>query len=212
MVGRKRQGGFFVVLIVGVIFTAVGFCVVYFFGLPMLREAKASNSWPTCEGVVTVARVDSKQERRDGKTTTMYSHHVEYRYTVDDRELTGDRVWITDGNSSSNMSSFAKNTVAKYPVGMEVTVHYDPAAPAVCVLEPGTTWVTYLPLGLGGVFFGVGALLLIILIFKIVATVFFVGAAAAAYATQDSPSTNFNSGPPVGPVGDDADDGFGIGE
>jgi hypothetical protein len=209
MASVQRTGGFFAGLIFGVIFSVVGFCVVYFLGLPMLREAKASSSWPTSDGVVTVARVESKRERRDGKTRTMYSHHIEYRYTVDGQELTGDRVWTSDGGTSSSSSSFAKNTVANYPVGKEVKVHYDPAAPAVCVLEPGTTWVTYLPLILGGVFFLVGMMVLAAVVFKILAAVFFVGAAATAYATSGNSSTTGTSGPPIDASGDD---GISIGE
>lgn len=213
MVGQRRQAGFFATLIFGVIFTAVGFCVVYFLGLPMLREARASNAWPTTDGVVTVARVESKRERRDGKTKTMYWHHVEYRYAVNDEELTGDRVWITDGNSSANVSTFAKQAVASYPVGKEVTVHYDPAAPAVCVLEPGTTWTTYLPLGLGGIFFMVGVLLLGSLLFKIIAGILFVGTAATAYVSSNNASTTYSSEPPLdAPPSRGGDDGIGIGE
>ena len=89
----QKTGGFFATLIFGVIFTAIGFCVVYFVGLPMVREARASKSWPTTEGVITVSRVESRRERRDGKTKTMYSHHVEYSYNVDGRQLTGDQVY-----------------------------------------------------------------------------------------------------------------------
>jgi hypothetical protein len=143
----------------------------------------------------------------------MYSHHIEYRYTVDGQQLTGDRVWTSDGNSSSNVSTFAKNAVASYPVGKEVAVHYDPAAPAVCVLEPGTTWTTYLPLGLGGLFFMVGVLLLGSLVFKIIAGVLFVGTAAAAYVSSNNSSTTYSSEPPLNaPPSGRGDDGIGIGE
>ena len=207
---EQRQGGFFAGLIFGVICTGVGFCVVYFFGLPMLREATASSNWPTTDGVVTVARVESKRERRDGKTRTMYWHHIEYRYEVNGEKLTGDRVWTSDGGSSSSMSSFAEQAVAKYPVGREVKVHYDPAAPAVCVLEPGTTWTTYLPLGIGGVFFLVGVLLIGSLVLKIVAAMFFVGAASTAYVAQGNQATTYTSGPPLDAPPADGDDGIGI--
>jgi len=213
MAHGNRPAGFVAGLICGILFTAVGFCVVYFLGWPMLREAKASSAWPTCDGVITVARVESKQERRDGKTTTMYSHHIEYRYSVDGKELTGDRVWTSDGGTSSNMSSFAKKAVARYPVGKEVTVHYDPAAPAVCVLEPGATWVTYLPLVLGGAFFLVGLMVLVIVVFKTVAAILFVGAAATAYATSGTQTTSYSGEPPLNaPPAEGGDDGIGIGE
>ena len=212
MVSERRKAGFFGTLILGVIFTPVGFCVVYFWGLPMLREAKASADWPTVDGVITVARVESEQQTRKGKTTRMYSHHIEYRYSVDGETLTGDRVWISDGNSSSNISTIAQKAVASYPVGKEVQVHYDPAAPAVCVLEPGTTWTSYMPLGIGGLFFAIGLCLLGSLLWKIVAGIVLVGAAATTYASAGNQAKGYASDPPANAPGAGGDDGISIGE
>ncbi|MBP86930.1 MAG: hypothetical protein CMJ64_09460 [Planctomycetaceae bacterium] len=203
MVGRHRSGGFVVALVLGVVFTGVGFSVAYFLGLPMLREAKASESWPTTDGVITVARVESKQERREGKTTTMYSHHIEYRYSVNDEELTGSRVWTTDGHSSSSMSSFAKKTVQRYPVGKEVKVFYDPEAPAICALEPGTTWMTYLPLGLGGLFFVIGVLITGGILLKVVLGMLFVGVATTTFSTDSMTHGSDRSFDTSFPQGDD---------
>ena len=49
----KNIFGAFFGFIFGVVFAAIGFCVVYFFGLPIVKQAKASLEWPQVSGVIT---------------------------------------------------------------------------------------------------------------------------------------------------------------
>jgi hypothetical protein len=205
---RQRSGGFFTMLIFGPGFMVIGCLIGWFFALPMWNEAKASKEWPTADGVITVSRVQSHRNK-DGKS--MYSHEVEFKYTLDGEQHVGDRIWATDGGSSSN-SSAAHATVAMYPVGRDVTVHYDPEAPGVALLEPGTTWVNFLLLGVSAMFFLIGLLITGSLLVKIFLGTLAVGAVAGKMVSQtpqtqgneyDPSTSSFNSS--------NEDDGIGVG-
>lgn len=149
---RNIFGAFFG-FIFGVVFAAIGFCVVYFFGLPIVTQAKASLEWPQVSGVITSSKV---QSRRDDDGTS-YSSEVTYDYTVDGEKMSGETVYFGDYVSSSSRS-MASKTVRKYPVGKEIQVYYSPESPDECVIEPGTTWSSYFVLILGSIFGVVGLL------------------------------------------------------
>ena len=149
---RNIFGAFFG-FIFGLVFAAIGFCVVYFFGLPIVTQAKASLEWPQVSGVITSSTV---QSRRDDDGTS-YSSEVTYDYTVDGEKMSGETVYFGDYVSSSSRSTASK-TVRKYPVGKEIQVYYSPESPDECVIEPGTTWSSYFVLILGSIFGVVGLL------------------------------------------------------
>lgn len=48
-----------------------------------------------------------------------------------------------------SLPGFARRTAAKYPVGREVVVYYDPANPGESVLRPWS-WFHLIPLLVGG--------------------------------------------------------------
>ncbi len=206
---RNRQASPIVAFIFGAIFSTVGGGLIYFWGWPTIAEAKASRSWPSVPGTITVSRVDS---HRDSDNKTMYSHHIEYTFTIDGAQHTGDRVWVGDG-WSTNSSSGPRRTVAKYPVGSETTVYYDPKAPEMCALQIGTTWMTYLPFAFGGVFFLVGGLVVVGALLKILAAGFMIGAAATTVVGQALVPTSQNYSPPndLPHPPADGDDGIDIG-
>ncbi len=143
-------------LFIGVIFTTVGFCVMFFWGWPVLQKAKASTSWPSVKGVVTSSRVVQTR----GDKGVSYRPEVLFDYTVDGEKYSQGNVRY-DGNWSTNVTTYANRVVNKYKVGTEVNVYYDPADPFEAVLEPGTTWLSYLPIGFGAVFFLIGSGLLL---------------------------------------------------
>lgn len=205
---NKRGGGWIFAIILGPIVMLIGFAIAYFIGLPMIREARASETWPTTPGRVTTSEVRSSY--RDGKS--MYSHIIEYRYTVNDRQHIGDRVWIGPTSSSSSSKS-ADRLAATYPVGQDVEVHYNSEDHAASALHAGATFSTYIFAIVGGVFFFIGFCVTAVLVFKIVAGIFLVGAAATSFASDTSQSTSFSSHSPPGsssPPSSD-DDGIGIG-
>ena len=149
-------GSTFASVIFGVIFLVVGYFVAFTFGAPILENAKASEKWPTTEA--TIIRSDVERSRSDGKT--MYSANVEYKYVVEGEEFINDTIWFGGDYSSSSRSPHQK-TIRKYPVKKTVDVHYNPKEPATSVLEPGTSYSSYLVYGVGWLFMiiGGGALL-----------------------------------------------------
>jgi hypothetical protein len=143
-------------LILGSILAAGGFMVAFWLGKPIRDQAVASSSWSTTEGRIVRSKLE--ESRKDGKVH--YSADIGYEYDLDGRTLTGTRVWIGDGYSSSPGNEF-RAAVDRYPAGRQVKVHYDPADPAESVLEPGPTWSSSLAYLIGLGMLGVGSLVLI---------------------------------------------------
>ncbi|QDV15521.1 hypothetical protein Pan153_01350 [Gimesia panareensis] len=149
-VGRK------LVLFIGFVFIFVGYLMAYQKGLPLLERAKASKEWPTTDGVVLESKIESHHSSNSSSST--YSPKVIYRYEVEGQEFKGDTVWFGNDVSTSDRSMSSK-TVKKYPVQKNVTVYYDPAEPAVAVLEPGVFKTTYFFYLFGWLFLGLGLLM-----------------------------------------------------
>ncbi len=144
--------GLLIPLFIGAIFGTVGFCIMFFWGWPVLQKAKASTDWPSVKGVVTSAEV-IRSRSDDGVN---YRPEVLFDYTVEDEKYQQGNIRY-DGNWSTNKSTYANKMVRKYKVGTEVDVYYDPNEPFEAVLEPGTSWMSYLPIGFGAIFFLIGA-------------------------------------------------------
>jgi hypothetical protein len=64
---------------------------------------------------------------------------VRYTYEVNGRQYSGDRLTV-GVRISATFSAFAKRAAARYPVGMEVDVHYNPESPGESVLHPLSRW------------------------------------------------------------------------
>src|SRR5262249_2096244 len=73
-----------------------------------------------------------------------YKASVIYAYEVNGHQYQGDRLTI-GAIVSATFSGMAKRTAAKYPVGAEVDVHYNPQSPGDSVLRP-YSWLQLLPL------------------------------------------------------------------
>jgi hypothetical protein len=94
----------------------------------------ASLTWPTCDGQVTRAVVQTTRDKDD----VTYSADIAYAYAVNGQSLSADRVaW--GGRASSSNARDAEAVVARYPVGAAVRVCYNPDKPAEAVLEPRAT-------------------------------------------------------------------------
>jgi len=102
------------------------------------REAKASVSWPSVQGVVNVSQV----ERQEPTRRVSYRAHVEYSYAVNDQQYTGRRLRLNDARSTQQ--SAAQAIVDRYRVGSPVTVFYDPTDPKSAALEVGVSARSYL--------------------------------------------------------------------
>jgi hypothetical protein len=108
-------------------------------------QAKESPSWQTTRGVVQRSFVDRREE---GFMETDISYHamVTYRYQVDGREFTGERIYL--GDSVYLRPEKPGKLVATYPKGAAVTVYYKRENPKESLLVPGVNdRLVWMPLG-----------------------------------------------------------------
>lgn len=124
--GQATKGN--AVILIGVLLVFA--LVLGGFGWSKYRLGQASTSWPTVDGQIASAKLDST--RSDGKTK--YQPAVSYNYTVDGTSYAGTRISAISSYSSRTK---ADAVLARYRTGTRVTVHYDPANPRSSVLEPG---------------------------------------------------------------------------
>lgn len=123
--------------------------VSLFFVVMGTREwmlARASLAWPTVSGAVDSSKVVSSRHKSKSGHHTSHHAHVEYHYTVDEREYTNSKVAF---RVSSEGQSDAETVAARYPLGSAVIVHYDPVDPENAVLVAGADWSNAIPIGVG---------------------------------------------------------------
>jgi hypothetical protein len=82
---------------------------------------------------------------------------VVYTYSVNNETYTSSKITIGDPPFYSNIST-AKQTIAEYPPGKIVQVHYDPELPALSALIPGRQNSDYILAGITGLFMVIGIL------------------------------------------------------
>jgi hypothetical protein len=99
-----------------------------------LRRARASAAWPRADGdiVGSAARVEDYHDDGEPMLRTVIS----YRYHVGGEPYRGERVFFGDG-IALRFAGPGRRRLAAYPIGRRVRVAYDPADPAISVLEPG---------------------------------------------------------------------------
>lgn len=120
-------GGIFLILGIGMLI----------FGLRERKKAKTAAAWPTVSGTIASSRLDqsTRRERREGRdyTETIYKPIVEYSYAIGGQTYQGNKIF--PGATMSYDHGTAQNIVNRYQPGSTATVHYDPANPAMAVLE-----------------------------------------------------------------------------
>jgi hypothetical protein len=118
-----------------------GGCALGMVAYQAIQEAQQSLNWPTAPGRITRSGVDVSVhvERSHGgdrrRTSRSYSAVVQYEFAVAGRTFSGTRITVISEQFGSK--AWAETTSAKYPIGREVTVSYNPERPDSCVLEPG---------------------------------------------------------------------------
>lgn len=122
--------------VVGGLLVAVG--VALGAGVGWLRWlARRSASWPSAVGVVRGVEVigGDSGTRRQRPSERL---RVTYAFSVDGRELLGDRIAFGDSlwSWTRDRQELARR-MARYPAGEPVTVYYDPARPERCTLSRG---------------------------------------------------------------------------
>ena len=148
---RSRKPGNANPVTLGIIFALVGSALFFLFALPPLQYSMASSSWPTVSGTVTRSDVDVWKS--DGKTH--YQPDIAYTYFVDGKKYSSSKITVGDPPLDNSVAP-AKRMQAKYPVGDEVMVYYDPELPESSALEPGTKSGDYLLAAIAAIFFFVG--------------------------------------------------------
>ena len=111
--------------------------LVFFYGQYQTGWARASAQWPAVFGQIVTSEVTT--DTHEGETT--YFDRIKYVYTVDGVEYQSSVV-VIGGHEYS-----AHNVVARYPLGAEVSVAYDPNKPSRAVLEPGVESYGFQELG-----------------------------------------------------------------
>jgi hypothetical protein len=99
------------------------------------QKAGESQRWPNTGGQITEARVTrSMHTDSDGDTSYSYEPHVRYTYQVGGREYFGEKITFGFKQTYSSESK-ALNVLARFPLGGQVNVFYNPANPEDAVLE-----------------------------------------------------------------------------
>ena len=101
------------------------------FGFREIVRGWQSSSWPVADGTIVNASVESHS---GSKGRTSYSINLSYRFVIDQRGHTGDK--IAFGGRPGGHSG-AWGIVNRYPAGKPVKIAYHPRNPDLCVLEPG---------------------------------------------------------------------------
>jgi hypothetical protein len=131
----------------GVLFFAAAGLVTLMFLISERRTATAATRWPTATGTILSSVVESHRTlaaNKRSQSVVVWSPVVEYSYRVLDRDYHGSRVAF--GAAAAGARALAERTVARYPVGQTVAVHFNPSNPSFAVLEPRVAfnWTTLL--------------------------------------------------------------------
>ena len=115
-------------------------------GIWTLAQSLRCRHWPTTEGVIQSAKMESHSGSENGDT---YSASISYDYQVAGTYYTGTRLAF---GAMSASSKYAQRILDRYPVGKKVPVHYSPGNPELAVLETGVHGGTWIAFGVGTLF------------------------------------------------------------
>lgn len=88
------------------------------------RQSAASVNWPQVDGQITASEI------RDEKSSDKW-FHGEYAYAVGDATYKGTITSL--GSGETDIEAMRD----RYPLGLSLPVHYDPAKPKVSTTQPG---------------------------------------------------------------------------
>jgi len=103
------------------------------FGLVQQRQALALQTWTPVTGSVLASELHSRTEWKDGLQRTLYMPNITYTYTVGGRAYTSNR-YSLGAETEWSKPQFVESQLKKHPAGSQVTVYYNPTAPAEAVL------------------------------------------------------------------------------
>lgn len=104
--------------------------------------------WPTTEAKITSSKVQGKRA---------FHPEIIYEYRIGDKTYTGETDMGVPGfGTKANRLNVAVTNVFHNPVGKILTIHYNPADPAVSYLKILPSYTVFLLLSVGSIFFGTG--------------------------------------------------------
>jgi len=129
---------------------------LFSYGLYQKHKVRESQGWPQTTGTVTKADL----VHETGTDSSGYSIAVSYEYLVDGVRLAGNRIGFRQ--RSYLRKQRAETELARYPVGSDVEVFYDPAKPGDAVLARESvdgvllivSGIVLLAIAIAGTFFG----------------------------------------------------------
>lgn len=109
--------------------------LLFLFGWFQFRKVRASRSWPSVQGRIVAAKVDSSVSRggEDEADTTSFFPAIQYEYQVGSELYRSDRIAFNQTAYQNNQK--AEQALRAFPVGGIVQVFYNPAQPSAAVLE-----------------------------------------------------------------------------
>jgi hypothetical protein len=143
-----------------VIFFLIGLGITIFGGIKLL-QAYESENWPQVEGKIVKSEIKIGERRDEGRTYTVYSPAIEYKYVVNDEEYSNNQISSGFDQSSRSRSS-AESRLRPYPLNSSVNVYYNPEAFHDSRLEVGADFSNYIVTGIGLIFFLVSFVLLFV--------------------------------------------------
>ena len=116
---------------------------LFLFGLFQVRKLRASRNWLMAAGIVREVLVEFQAATQSGDSddSDSYTPVVKYGFGVAGKPYLGTRIRFDAKSFQSDAA--ARKSVAGFRPGLPVTVFYNPANPADCVLERKNTagWV-----------------------------------------------------------------------
>ncbi len=112
--------------------------------------AAASKTWPSVPGRVLRSFITEKTGHyEDRGYVTEYQARVEYEFSVDSQQFSGNRIQFGGPQPSEDLD-WVRTVVNYYTDNPEVDVYYDPRKPSQCTLERSTAWLGIFGLMLAG--------------------------------------------------------------
>jgi hypothetical protein len=138
--------------LVGLAFVASGVWVTAT-GVRNIARALDSRFWPTVQGSVVDAGLDSLYDRQDEQYS--YQGRIVYEYEFAARRWRSDRVSFDQGytrargSATGRLARYGGQSGPEFAPGAAVIVHVNPARPQIAVLTPGAGAMLYVVTVLG---------------------------------------------------------------
>ena len=137
---RQNAKGFGILggLLFGGCFFSFGSIALIVIVIMMVIPVMSAQKWESTQCTILTSRVETHHGGDDGPS---YSPEITFKWTVDGKQHSGGRYWVTDFSSNH---SWAKGVVDDYPVGKKTECFYDPEKPSDAVLNRDIGWFTFL--------------------------------------------------------------------